>query len=176
MKADNNEYNTKTAKPFSSRWSEFRSLKKVKTCKLSTPVEKARIVQKLMESPHTKALLEKSGSIMPTSARNKLRMSEKILASIKTALTETKADGGMNRSKKVAHKSIYQAAMAGISHKYKLGGQMRTLLHVRCRVMQKKWWIPKSRKVRKDRLPSSVIQKVENWFISTAVAREVTCK
>ena len=35
---------------------------------------------------------------------------------------------------------------------------------------------PKSRKVHKDRLPSTVIQKVEDWFISTAVAREVPCK
>ena len=101
MNADNDDDSTKAAKSFSSRWSEFNSLKKVKTCMLSTPVKKARIVQKLMESPHTKALLEKIGSIMPTSARNKLGMSQKILASIRTTLTEIKAHGGMNRSKKI---------------------------------------------------------------------------
>ena len=85
MKADNDDDSTKAAKLLSSRWREFSSLKP------STPVKKASIVQKLTESPHTKALLKKSGSIMPTSARNKLRMSEKILASIRTAFTETRA-------------------------------------------------------------------------------------
>ena len=62
--------------------------------------------------------------------------------------------------------------VAGINRKYKLAGQMRK----QRQVIWKNWWMPKSRKVRKDRLPSSVIQKVDDWFISSTLAKEVPCK
>ncbi len=108
--------------PSSSRWSEYRSVKKIKRALPSTPAKKARIVQKLMDSPQTRNVLQSSGSILSPSARKALKMSEALVASLGMALCDTKGHRGSTYNKRVAHETLYQAVMAGISRKYRMGG------------------------------------------------------
>ena len=63
----------------------------------------------------------------------------------------------------------------GLEKKYRISGQIRKLLNVR-RVPRENWWVPKVRKLRKDEIPPNIQQKVEEWFMSSAIAREVPCK
>ena len=68
--------------PGPSRWTVYRSAKKVKEVLPRTPVKKAAVLQKLIESPSTSQHLEEKGIFMTEDARKKLEMVDTLIDNI----------------------------------------------------------------------------------------------
>ena len=168
--------------PFPSRWSEYRQVKKVKEALPATPTKKAHVLAKLTRSPRTHQILVEKGLSLSETVKKKLDMSDAIIDSLHTSLAESSKaltpDRPQNEKKNIrnATETIYQSAIRGISRKYRIKDQLRNLLHIRYRRGRKDWWNPKKRKARKDRLPRETVEKVEDWFLSSVIAKEVPCK
>ena len=92
--------------PFTSRWSRYRKEKAVESAMPNTPDQKAAIIQKMSQSPRTKAILVKKGAILSTGVQKKLKVADAILQSLDESLTKTKAHGGSLIHQKKAHECL----------------------------------------------------------------------
>lgn len=162
--------------PFSSRWSEYRAVRKARNQLPSTPRKKAVVLEKLMDSPKTRDILEKKGAMLSPAARKKLKVADVLMESVGLALEDTKAKPGSCKAQKACHKALYQAAIGKVAKKYHLTNQLSKLLKTRRYGVKERWWQSSARKPRRDKLPQPTVDLVHDWYTSGEIAREVPCK
>lgn len=93
---------------FTSRWSEYRSHRRVESNMPRTPEKKAAIIERLAKSPRTRKILQEKNLLSFPSSKKKLRMTDAILESLHTSLVEAQGTSPMKRQ---ARETIYQAIM-----------------------------------------------------------------
>lgn len=90
------------AHPFSSPSSEQRAVRKAKHTLPRTPQRRARVLEKLVESPTQQQILEKKGVLLTKKTRRTLEMSEVVMQSLSEQIDEVKPTGGASTSKRTA--------------------------------------------------------------------------
>lgn len=157
--------NAHVSSPFSSPTTEKRAVKRTKTAMPKTPEKRARIVEKLVESPTCKSLLQQKGVIITKKAREEAQKNEKIVTTLKENLESLKPKGGMSTEQRRAYiglKKIYNTKA-----KSRKGKKINK--------PNEKWW-KLQRKTRKDTLSTAVRSSVHNFYLSAGISREVPDK
>ena len=147
--AENKNSTEKNNSPFQTSSTERRA-----------PRRKARILEKLVESPSSRKSLEKKGVLPTAETQTSLKISEGIIRSLAQQLNEVKPTGGASTSRRTAY-----GILKNIINKS--GKFARTSLRKKLDLRKEKpkkaqeteWWNPKTRKPRKDRVPDQCQRK-----------------
>lgn len=163
--------------PFASRTTENRAIKRAKDKLPKTPQKKAHIIQKLTESPNTSKILEERGVINSKTTRRSLEIAEDVIGSLSEHIASVKPTKGRPTTEK---RDAYKTLRAVIDRKPKL--RLNKRLRKKLGVSKAKrsatnpsWWKTKTKK-RKDAIPAVVKQRVQNFYLSPDISREVPDK
>ena len=167
-----------------SRWAVYRSTKKVKKALPKTPVKKAAVLKKLLQSPNTAKCLADEGILRTEESKKKVTMADSLIQNIADQIDEVKPAGTQQKGKKSAYDTLVKTALKSISKKYVYKSQnlLRTLgINWKNTKKFKKaakndWWKQNPRKARKDRISEQTKLKVINFYLSPEVSREVPNK
>ena len=160
--------------PFQNRMSEHRALNKAKSALPNTPIRKARIVQKLINSPATQKQLKAKGLIMTNTTRRKLEMGNVVMKSLKDKLKTVKQKGTIQGEKRAAYKSTVNAVLdKTVTRYHKFGSALSSFLNVRKRRegTLSDWWKIKKRATRKYRISTEVQEQIRDFYLSPSVSR-----
>ncbi len=164
--------NEQPISPFGSPSSEKRATRKAKESLPRTPMKRARVVEKLMNSPRTSKILSEKGSLPNPDAKRDLKLGRALLNSMRDTVSQTKSTGTATKAKMLAHKALAQLA-AQISKRYRVQRKLMTYVGMRrTAARQGEWWKPRTRKLRDDRIPDEVKLKIREFFLSAEVSRE----
>lgn len=168
-----------TSDEFSSYWSERRAVKRATKAIPMTPIKKAKVIEKLSQSPRTSKILEARGILMTSRNMENLKLGAAMLSRLKTDLDQVKPKGGSKKDKLHAYRSIKSAITAApLSKNSKIRGCLRKYFKVKLGVPMRRtgWWNMKPRKKRKDCLAKETIACVKDYYLSTDVSRQVPGK
>ncbi|XP_077869847.1 uncharacterized protein LOC144362389 [Saccoglossus kowalevskii] len=171
----------KRTSPFSSRTTEFRAVKKVKSSLPKTPSRRSRVIEKLVQSPNTRKILEEEGLLLNKSACRQLKLGLAVMNSVKGKVEEIRASskGTIQTEKRNALKSVLHSVIGGVQRYHKFGCAIAAHLKIRKPKgldTEKDWWKPSSRKLRKDRISEEVKENIKGFYLSPDVSREVPNK
>ena len=174
---ENKNSTEKNNSPFQTSSAERRAISRARKTLPKSPRRKARILEKLVESPSSRKSLEKKGVLPTAETQTSLKISEGIIRSLVQQLNEVKPTGGASTSRRTAY-----GILKNIINKS--GKFARTSLQKKLdlrkekpkKVQETEWWKPKTRKPRKDRVPDQVKERIKEFFLSPAVSREVPDK
>ena len=171
------EQKNRGAQSFVSQRSEKTAVRKVKKTLPSTPQRRARVLQKLVESPTTVEILEKRGVILSQKTRRTLELGEEVLDSLSEQLDCVKHSGGTQPCQQTAYSIL--RSVVDKKRKKRITAALHSKLNLRKVKKQKQknqWWQPKTRKQRKDSIPETVKQRVRDFYLSSEISREVPDK
>lgn len=171
--AQSTDTSSSVLSPFTSRSAEYRARRRVRQALPTTPIKKAHLVEKLMDSPKMSKILSNKGRILNKTMVRRLKMGEVVLESLKNCIDETKSKGTRTHDKFVSYKSLSQVVASNLSAHY---GVRRSLTKA-CgfRKPPKKvqdWWKSPSRKRRTDSLLQNVKDDIAAFFLSGEISRE----
>lgn len=168
----------RNAEPFASSSSEIRAVRKARGTLPETPRRKARVLQKLINSPATGKILQEKGVTLSKKTRRSLEMGEEVIHSLKEQIDSVKPVGGTRSSQGAAYQIL--RSVVDKKKKKRISGALLAKLKLRKGTqpnkIRRKWWEPKSRIPRKDRIQDSVKQRVKNFYLSSEISREVPDK
>ena len=146
----------------------------------NTPIRKARIVQKLINSPATQKQLKAKGLIMTNTTRKKLEMGNVVMKSLKDKLKTVKQKDTIQGEKRAAYKSIVNAVLdKTVTRYHKFGSALSSFLNVRKRRegTLSDWWKIKKRATRKDRISTEVQSaRADKGFLFVAFSKQSKSK
>ena len=164
---------------FSSYHAEYRATKRAKTSLPMTPEKKAKVIENIL-TPKTAKVLENRGLIQSPEARKTLQLGEKVMDTLKSHLKEVKPKGGSSKKSLTAYKLLKSSLIhAPISKKSKLRGMMKKYFDIKRGIPHQKngiFWQEKKRKRRKDKIPDTVRCRVESFYLSPEISRELPLK
>ena len=154
--------------PFSSRWAEYRALKKAKQSLPKTPAKKAKLIQKIVESPSTSRSMK--GLLLTPEVKKMADLGENVVNTLKTLTDETKS--GEDISQKKHAKKTLTKVLDSITEgtKTKRSMQKKTGLK-RQSVHEKTWWECRKRKIRSDKTTEQTEKAVRAFYKSGEVSR-----
>ena len=146
-----------------------------------SPRKKCRVIEKLLESPKVNKELKRKGVVVTKADRKEIYMNTILLKSVNIAdLKPTK--GGTQQVKKTAYKNVLQCVLdKRISKYHKFGNAISAYLNIRqprgkVADRVKDWWQSAPRKKRSDSTPESTKEKIQSFFLSLEISREVPHK
>ena len=151
--------------PFSSPSTERRTVRKVKQSLPRTPAKRAKVIEKLANSPSCKELLK--DACIHNETRKKLKMHEALMETVTKNLSELKPKGGMSIEQRRAYAGLRQLVSAAKLKSTKTRKDIPS--------GTKKWW-ELTRRQRRDRIPDSIKKAVTEFYLSPGVSREVPDK
>ena len=180
LKTTEKETKDTCTSPYQSRTTEYRAVQKAKQCLPMTREKRAQIIERLIDSPTLSAELERKGAIMGKAVKKQLRIGENVIKNLKHSLNETKKSGGQFKEQQVVHETMKHGAMSSIARKYGLQKELRHILQLgtNTKLVRKgeKWWLPKTRKRRRDRISDELRETVKEFYLDPNISREVPCK
>ena len=167
-----------------SRWAVYRSTNKVKKALPKSPVKKAAVLKKLLQSPNTAKCLADEGVLLTEDAKSKISVADTMMQNITEQIDEVKPAGTQQERKQFAYNTLVQTALKSISRKYVKNRQniLRTLgvnwknAKKFKKEANKDWWKQNPRKARKDRISEETKLRVRNFYLSPEVSRQVPNK
>ena len=174
------EQEDRGAQPFASPSSEKRAVRKARKTMPPTPQRKARVLQKLVDSPRTLEILKKRGVILSKKTRRTLELGEEVLDSLSEQLDSVKPSGGTQPCKQRAYGIL--RSIVDKNRKKGITAALRSRLKLRKVKKQKnvtqnnQWWQPSNRKKRKDSISERVKQRVRDFYLSPDISQEVPDK
>lgn len=175
------EHDIENAQDFSSRQSQYRATKRVKENLPETPSKKAKIIEKLIESPRTNEILSSREITNTPVTKRKLDMYDELSKSLKNHYNEIKPKGRPTNTKFAARVLLQEIVHK--TGKYGLKTELQRKLKIRHRRSSKahsqqtesKWWAPRQKR-RKDQISNEIKESVQNFFLAPDISREVPDK
>ena len=164
---------------FSSYHAEYRATRRAKESLPITPQKKAKIIENIL-TPKTAKVLENKGLIQSPDAKKTLELGETVMDTMKNQLKEVKPKGGSSKESLSAYKVLKSSlACAPISKKSRLRGMMKKYFDIKRGIPQQKkgpFWEEKKRKRRRDKISDTVRDRVEAFYLSPEISRELPLK
>ena len=160
---------------FPSTSTEKRAIWKARCSLPRTPNKRAKIVEKLIQSPSIKNILERKGAVLSERTCKTLQMGNALLESFGESLKELKPKiGNMKKNKQYAYSGI-RSVINNVKNR-RIQQEIYKNFKLRRPDSLKKetentWW-SKSRKPRKDKISEHVKEKVKNFYLSSGISRE----
>ena len=161
--------------PFTSPSTQKRAVRRAKEALPTTPIKRARVVEKLAGSPSVAKILQKESPVMSQQSK----VAHQVVQNLKRKLVETKPKGTAALRQTAAYK-ILKGTLANASGMITANAArcFNLKLSYRSRKLDKTpvWWKVPPRHRRKDRIPETVRERVREFFLSPEVSRQVPCK
>ena len=139
---------SEVASPYTSYWKEYRAVKKVKNALPETPVKKARIVSKLIESPRTSNILMSSGMVTSPQEKEKIQVAQTLMSRIKENISEVKRPKKKIGDADVKSKrTAYSILVSTVRRLPIRSGMMKKFFGTKnVKEKHEKWWKEQARK------------------------------
>jgi len=181
IKLASQEHDIENAQDFSSRQSQYRATKRVKENLPETPSKKAKIIEKLIESPRTNEILSARGITNTPVTKRKLDMYDELSKSLKNHYNEIKPKGRPTNTKfaacvllqEIVHKTGKYGLKTELQRKLKIRHRRSSKAH--SQQTESKWWAPRQKR-RKDQISNEIKESVQNFFLAPDISREVPDK
>lgn len=161
---------------FPSPSAEKRATRKAKTNLPKTPQKKAAVIASLIKSPRTRNILEKKGVVMSKKAQKQLEMGEDVIESLSEKVEDLRSRSPATAQKTHAMKILKSVVAQTKESRRALCSRLKLKQRKLSKKESVKWWQPNARKKRQDGLSNQTKQRVQEFYLSPDVSREVPDK